>query len=260
VAPETLTAQTDAVPFGFGPDRAPFVVLGGREAFEGKTVTGAPYSARTETEIIQTLVDGNRILQKTAGFVARDSAGRVRREQSIAAVGPLFGRAESPRIVAVVDPVEGVAFFLDERARTAHPRPLRDIPGPPIDRASPDGGRRPALAEETAESPLGTRMEGGVRVDGVRRTITTPAGAVGNEKAIVAVVERWYSPDLQLLVSTVHQDPRFGEIRFRLTDITATEPEASLFRVPEGYEIVVGRNRRSGAGPLPPPPPGHLED
>src|SRR5436305_2707280 len=47
------------------------------------TVSGAPYSAQVVTQRVQTLADGNRIEQTTAGSVARDSQGRVRREEPL---------------------------------------------------------------------------------------------------------------------------------------------------------------------------------
>src|SRR5262249_8635025 len=52
-----------------------------------EVVTGAPYSAQAITEITQTLADGNRIVRKVTASVYRDSAGRVRRDQVLAAVG-----------------------------------------------------------------------------------------------------------------------------------------------------------------------------
>ena len=186
LVPEAAFTEADRVPPPFAGEVSPFTVLSAREAFESRTVTGLPYAARTETEVVQTLADGNRIVHKTTGFVARDVAGRTRREQSVSAVGPLFGRADSPRVVALLDPVEGAAFFLDEQARVAYKRPLRDsaLPpiGPPITPLPHRGpSRLAASADDAVEISLGTRVEGGLRVEGVRRTITTPAGAVGNE-------------------------------------------------------------------------------
>jgi hypothetical protein len=51
-----------------------------------------------------------------------------------------------------------------------------------------------------------------------RTTITIPAGEIGNERAIEIVSERWYSPELQLVVMTRHSDPRTGETVYRLTN------------------------------------------
>ena len=72
-----------------GPEGAPppplpdgnFVFLAS-ESFSGKVVKGAPYSAEAVTESIQTLSDGNRIINKFSRSVYRDSEGRTRREQS----------------------------------------------------------------------------------------------------------------------------------------------------------------------------------
>ena len=62
---------------------------GGRGVlFESRIVTGLPYSAEILSESIQTLVDGNRIVQHTTGRVYRDSEGRVRREEDRPSGGP----------------------------------------------------------------------------------------------------------------------------------------------------------------------------
>lgn len=46
----------------------------------GPAVKGAPYSAEATTEIIQTFLDGNRIVRRTTASLYRDSRGRTRRE------------------------------------------------------------------------------------------------------------------------------------------------------------------------------------
>src|SRR5260370_26322119 len=43
-------------------------------------VVGAPYSATTTREHVQTLADGNRIVQTTTESTARDSQGRTRQD------------------------------------------------------------------------------------------------------------------------------------------------------------------------------------
>src|SRR5215207_9303421 len=52
-------------------------------------ITGAPYTADIVTDIVQTLADGNRIEHHDTSSVARDGQGRVRREQQLAAIGPI---------------------------------------------------------------------------------------------------------------------------------------------------------------------------
>jgi hypothetical protein len=84
---------------------------------------------------------------------------------------------------------------------------------------------------------LGTQMIEGVQAEGMRTTITIPAGAMGNELPINIVSERWYSPDLQTVVMSKHSDPRMGETVYRLTSINRSEPAPSLFQAPADYTI-----------------------
>jgi hypothetical protein len=83
---------------------------------------------------------------------------------------------------------------------------------------------------------LGTRNIEGVNCEGTRSVTTLEAGAIGNDRPIEITDERWYSPDLQTVVMTRHNDPRTGEEVFRLTDISRTEPAAYLFQVPPGFQ------------------------
>ena len=78
----------------------------------------------------------------------------------------------------------------------------------------------------------------GMNAEGSRTTSTIEAGAVGNDRPIQIVSERWYSPDLQTAVMTRHNDPRTGEETLRLTNIHRAEPAAELFQVPAGYQMV----------------------
>ncbi len=83
---------------------------------------------------------------------------------------------------------------------------------------------------------LGSREFDRVRADGSRTTWTIPAGKIGNEKPIDVVSERWYAPDLLLVVSSRNVDPRRGETSYRLNNLKRGEPEAALFQVPADYE------------------------
>ena len=62
--------------------------------------------------------------------------------------------------------------------------------------------------------------------------MTIPAGAVGNANAIEAVTERWYSPELQVVVSSHRRDPLSGEVVFNMVSLTRGEPSTDLFQFP----------------------------
>ena len=95
----------------------------------------------------------------------------------------------------------------------------------------------PADAENMKSESLGTQLIEGVRADGTRTTVTIPAGAVGNERPIEIVSERWYSPELKTVVKSTHNDPRMEETVYRLTNISRNEPPQSLFVAPADYTV-----------------------
>jgi len=113
-------------------------------------------------------------------------------------------------------------------------------------------------ANEVKEQ-LGKQTIEGVEAEGTRTTVTIPAGEIGNERAIEIVSERWYSPELQLVVMTRHSDPRFGETTYKLTNVNRAEPAKSLFEVPAGYTVKEGPQFGPAIAPLRTRRPGHPE-
>ena len=98
--------------------------------------------------------------------------------------------------------------------------------------------QRKMVAEKGATEPLGKRMIEGVNSEGTKTTMTTEAGAIGNDRAIQSTSERWFSPELQTVMLTKHSDPRTGEESFKLINVSRTEPPPYLFTVPAGYQVV----------------------
>jgi hypothetical protein len=86
----------------------------------GPVVRDAPYSAEATSTVTQTLGDGTRIEQSTTAKYDRDSRGRIRREQTIIALGGLNASREPQSVITVdPDPDDAVASRLDPASRTA---------------------------------------------------------------------------------------------------------------------------------------------
>jgi hypothetical protein len=92
-------------------------------------------------------------------------------------------------------------------------------------------------SEDVQTEALGSQVIEGVQAEGTRRTVTIPAGRIGNDKPIHVVTERWYSNQLQAVVLSKRSDPRVGETIYRLTNISQAEPAETLFQVPAGYTV-----------------------
>ncbi len=110
---------SEAPPPMGGPMQDTFRFVGMEGGFGHKVVKGAPYSAESVTETVQTLSDGNRIVRSNKASVYRDTEGRTRREQSLGAIGPWATAEEPARFVTIQDPVTGFTYTLNPRNRTA---------------------------------------------------------------------------------------------------------------------------------------------
>jgi len=240
----------DGPGFGMGPDDA-IAIMGFEGSVGGKTVTGAPFTATFTTKQTQTLADGNQIQRSTTGTIARDSQGRTRRDVTLAGIGPWAASGKpAPHVIVINDVVASTQYILNPNTKIAHQvqppgfgrhRGGRDGAfgrrGPPPDADADDEGLR---QKDVVTTSLGTQTINGVQAEGTRYTRTIPAGAIGNENPIVITTEKWYSPDLQMVVLRKRDDPRTGETITQLTNIQRGEPEASLFQVPSDYTVKQG--------------------
>ncbi len=222
--------------------------------FPGKPIVGAPYSADQITEHVQTLADGNRIVNTTTTKIYRDSQGRTRTETSLPA---LPGGPPPPVMITIHDPVAGATYLLNVENKTAQkivaqsssvqaqtPQDLPALPPPPPPPGSPGMmgpmaivGARSEVTSNSQSQDLGSQIVEGVTVTGTRSTSTIPAGAIGNEQPIETASERWFSPALQVVVKSIYTDPRIGQTTESLQNLTRAEPNSSLFQVPSDYAV-----------------------
>jgi hypothetical protein len=222
---------------------------------EGKTVKGAPLTGDLVVTRDTTLADGNRIHNESTSRVYRDSEGRIRREMGVSLVTPATGSVKH-NMVVILDPVAGKRYMLNPDNKTAREMPIHGprhggpggethitaLGGPdglgPVSINAMGGPEGPGAA---TKEQMGTKAVNGVQAEGVRVTRTIAAGQIGNDKPIEVVTERWYSPDLQVAVMTVHTDPMMGTMTAKLVNVTKGDPDASLFQVPSDYIVETGK-------------------
>jgi hypothetical protein len=253
--------------------------IGGFQRMSGAPVQGAPYSATITNESIQTLADGNRIVQTSTGNTARDSQGRTRQDAPLPPIGNM-APADAPHLVFLQDPVAQVSYTLNLTDKTAMKGPafyqssisgaagnatvqIRDVAGPfPMSmsagQVSVAAGVAPPMpmqpqmiiAQKTMigggvegqaqTEDLGTKTMEGVNVAGTRVTRTISAGQIGNDKPLNIVTEVWTSPELKTVVYSKRSDPRMGDQTFQLTNIMRAEPDPTLFVVPSDFKVIEG--------------------
>jgi hypothetical protein len=226
----------------------------------GEVVTAAPYTATATTESTQVLADGNRIVNKTSSFVARDSQGRTRRETDLHRIGTM--QVDSPKTVFINDPTTHTQYIFapggeatkvvrsegswkegpqiielgSQHERRSQQKVIVNVQG------VRESQQNKESSEQVKHEDLGTQTIEGVSAQGKRETVTIPAGQIGNERPIEIVTETWFSPELHTMVLRKHSDPRMGDSSYRLTDIKRSEPDASLFQPPPGAKVSIERS------------------
>lgn len=215
---------------------------GGPQGFAGggfdKVVTGQPYSAQAVTTMQETLSNGTTISRTVTASIARDSDGRTMRSQTLKGFAN-GGASDGATIVTIFDPVanERIEYnSVDKTARIFALPPRRD---PGNFQRRPVGGPRGnhSNSEVTVtHTSLGTQSLDNVTVEGTQTTRTVAAGAEGNDKPLVSTDQEWYSQDLQMVIQSTRNDPRFGQTTYTVSNLQRNEPNESLFQIPAGYQ------------------------
>ena len=218
-------------------------------------VKNAPYTASAVSVTTQTLGDGIRIINKSTGSLARDGEGRTRREENVVRIGSLQG--EGPKIVTINDPVAHAEYvFQPGEPNGQGGFALHSGEGMGIGMGSSNGAVKPKVrtfhmsktesgnsiefgttndrgtktyvttlgdqeGTDAKKESLGTQTMEGVTAEGTRVTKTIPA-----------------SSDLQTVVLSKRNDPRFGETVYKLTGITRGEPDPALFQPPSNIKRI----------------------
>lgn len=96
----------------------------------------------------------------------------------------------------------------------------------------------PATPNPVRTENLGEENILGFKVQGTRVITTLPAGQIGNDRPIEIVSEQWFSPELEVVMRSMHRDPWAGEFTTTVTRVSRGEQPASLFRVPSAYKVI----------------------
>ena len=210
----------------------------------GPPVTDASFSAEA-TAILTPVLDGGRGAQTIDARYYRDTAGRVRVEQTLRGAGADRSGAGLRTVVLLAVGPRLDVYWLDVPARTARIGP-RDLTALTVGGgmfAVPIGVFRYRLfyrSEADLNTPgrvvvddqlLGRQSFEGLDATGRRVTVSVPGAQSG---PVQVVDERWVSDELKLVVCLRSSDPRTGVLEYRLRNVRRREPPADLFIVPPG--------------------------
>ena len=198
---------------------------------------GAPFSLTLVTEWSRPLGNGGTYTLTNQRRIVRDSRGRIYQERWL--LVPKGGDIKSQMdVLQIADPEQHTLYNCFPAKKTCE---LQRYGG------SADSNFQPAIGAtgplpngkgSRQHEDLGLGNTEGLETHGYRETLTINPGVMGNDKPMVTVREFWYSQELGInLISTV-DSPQSGKQIFTAKDVSATEPEPSLFVVPDEYKVV----------------------
>jgi hypothetical protein len=212
-----------------GPDGRTTTHVSGVEVL---AIPGKPFSAKDSIDWTRTLEDGTTVALHLDAFLARDSQGRVYRENHNFV--PSNAKDPAPLYeIHLYDPVTRTQILCNGRTYRCNlfdyiPRTFFDT--------TPEGTYDQGSRTLTREH-LGADMIEGIYVLGTRETKTISPGAVGNERAIVSTREFWYSTELQTNLAVTRINPVEGKQVIRLYKISRSEPDPHLWDIPIGFTV-----------------------
>ena len=222
-----------------GPDGTTSTHVSGVEVLASPQM---PFSGKSNIEWTRMLEDGSQVVVHLQANVARDSQGRVYRERRS------FAPANSNQPnrlneIHIYDPVARTQTICNVTSFRCVRKGYAPVTFFNVRATGWFDNNTRFLARED----LGSDVINGQSVVGTRETITVNPGRLGNNRPLVSTREFWYLPELKTNIAVTRDDPREGKQVIRLTDLSFSEPNPELFKVPIGYAVVDERPPGRGA-------------
>jgi hypothetical protein len=206
-----------------------------------------PYTATWTEKQVQTLANGTTVTHESTTKFARDSSGRSYTETHNTLPAGSDGQQREMVTYHIFDAVARTTTSWNSTTKeatvtqrpdpaTMQARPTQTMaarPAPTVQTEQPVRRQNPDVQRED----LGTKNIVGVNAKGTRITRVIPAGREGNDQPITTTQESWRSTEYAIILMSVNDDPRYGTTMHEVTELTPGEPDAALFRLPEGYTV-----------------------
>ena len=230
----TLLAQDEQEDGGVSHDRRGNILL---ESVYVPDIPNAPFSLQLSAEWTRPMLGGGTYTIVNSRPIRRDSQGRIYQERWLMA--PKGTNIKSTlSVIQLSDPVAGVYYECSPRQRMCEVHPWHTPSLRIIDPGVATSGKLSNGKGFRTHEDKGLENVAGVPVHAYRDTTVLNTGVLGNDSPMTYTREVRFSRELGFNLASVLQAPAVGEQRFRVTEITTSEPEPHWFRPPEGYRLV----------------------
>lgn len=206
------------------------------------SVPGYPISGTVNAENSRTDSHGKTVSARYRSKIYRDSKGRTRLEWDMT---PLDEPSKPGwLIVDIYDPTTRTSIRLqpsDKSASKTHwPAPDEKLqPGcKSSDLRELDPKELAQIAiPDVSQNELAHDVVDGMAVRHGRESLKYPPSSSGKSSALGRVTDYWFSQELQAFVLVKRSGPGRSQHTVKLSDISRSEPDRSLFTVPPGYKV-----------------------
>jgi hypothetical protein len=212
---------------------------GTREVLESiviPPIPNHPFSATLQAEWIRYTGEGGTITLANERPIARDSKGRIYQQRWL--LVPKYGKVKSQmNWIQIADPKQHTLYSCNPFRHICELEtydPTNELAAAEPRKPIPNGV---LVQDHRTVEDLGTRTIAGVETVGRRETNTIDVGAMGNDQPLTATSETWHSQELAINLLSLRTGPMVGKQNFTITELSGTEPDPELFKVPAGYEI-----------------------
>jgi len=209
-------------------------------------IPNVPFSGVVNVERSYVRPDGSIVIFKTIREIGRDSRGRIHNESRVFVP---ISDTNTPPVVGIhlYDPQTRISTMLNPTKRTFWTQTVNNPPStvPPAPHYGSAIQQGLPQNEFTREEDLGVHEFEGLFAHGFRETQTIPAENGGTGKEAVITDEYWYSDDLRINLMIKHSDPRTGTVTLTVAQVARTEPDPSLFEIPDDYKPATAEGRTS---------------
>lgn len=215
---------------------------GTREVLESIVIppkAEAPFTLTLQTEWVRTLYDGGTVTSVNQRKIARDTKGRIYQERWF--LVPKNGKVESQMTtIQISDPNAHTHYncFMLEQPKVCELTTFVPTTSAVYKTSGPPPGPLANDAGVVIHEDLGKQLVSGVETSGTRDATIYNPGVFGNDRKVTVEREFWYAPTLGINLLSKRSDPRFGTQTFTATNLILSEPDASLFELPEGFKVV----------------------
>jgi hypothetical protein len=213
---------------------------GNREVLESIVVppiANAPFFATLATESVKYSADGASMTLANERHIGRDGQGRIYEERWVL-VPKGSGIKSYMNWIQIADSKQRTVYNCSPQEHICDL--LTYDPEDDLSAATLLPQKSHTFQNEKGShiwEDLGTRNILGFDTVGVRETIITNAGVLGNDQPLTSLTEFWHSQQLGLNLLSIRSSPYFGKQTFTITDLSAGEPDRNLFKIPAGYKV-----------------------